>query len=420
MHTGQLSLQTKLQAAYNAGRGLTVREIGYKCGIPKSSVCRILKEMNQEEKPRQRIDLYTQFRYHFVAMHIMKNSFITNRAIANESQHFDFKMSESTVGRISTAIGFKSKLQQPKEKLTEKQKQYRIRFAKEIPLTTAYLLPWCFSDECIICQEPFRKKIRILPFIDNEDQFYEKQGYPIKVMVWACIAKNFKSDLVKIEGNLNASGYQKMLIENEVFEKLTTRFGSSKGFVFQQDGARPHTAKSTKMFLEGKVTTLPDDLPWPASSPGLSVIEICWAILKARIDTKDIQTADDLYRAAAESWNKIPIETINLLIDSFDARLKTCINLEGNSLNGKKKLISMYKVSIEDGDNYIKKLVEEKQSIKQFIAESALFFAMLQRTDQNENQCNRLNYIESSRICNLLPQKILKRGRMPRPLFITY
>ena len=79
MNSSKISLQTKLQTAYNAGKGYTFREIGYKCGISKSSACRILQEMNQEERKDQTIDLITQFRYHFVAMNILKDPCITNR-----------------------------------------------------------------------------------------------------------------------------------------------------------------------------------------------------------------------------------------------------------------------------------------------------------------------------------------------------
>ncbi|KAH0795389.1 Transposable element Tcb1 transposase [Histomonas meleagridis] len=194
-------------------------------------------------------------------------------------------MSESTVGRISAAIGFKAKYQQLKEKLTENKKEYRVRFAKEIPKTLPYLLPWCFSDECIIALEPYKRKVGVFTGIQCDEQYYEKEGYPIKIMVWGCISKDFKSNLIKIEGNLNAKSYQKMLAVNQIFEKSNDRFGP-KGFVFQQNGARPHTAKSTKLFLEGRVTMLPDNLHWPSSSPDLNVIEICWSIIKSKIFTQ--------------------------------------------------------------------------------------------------------------------------------------
>ena len=123
MIPNKISEQTKLQVAYNAGKGYPIRENGYKCGISKSSVSRILQFMNKVEIPNQRIDPFTQFRFHFVAFNILKNPHVTNQIIAHLSSKYEFKMSESTVGRNSVAIGFKSKFQQKNEKLSDKQKE---------------------------------------------------------------------------------------------------------------------------------------------------------------------------------------------------------------------------------------------------------------------------------------------------------
>ena len=305
-----------------------------------------------------KVDCINPLRFHFVAWHLLKNPMTTNQAISECSKEFEFRMSKSTVGRISKKLGFQSHYQQPKEKLTQKQKNYRVEFATKIRYSFYYQLPWCFSDESMICCEPYRKKVRFIRNIECDNQFMEKQGYPIKLMVWACIGRDFKSNLLRIEGWLNANSYQKLLTENQVIEKLNERYGP-KGYVFQEDGASPHRAKSTRLFLEGKVTSLPDDLHWPSSSPDLSVIEICWAILKSKIDMSSVKTADDLYHAAVIAWNTIPQETINLLIDSFDARLLSCISLGGNNLNGKKnssRCINLpSKMEIIISKNYIKR-----------------------------------------------------------------
>ena len=226
-----IDLSKKLQVAFNAGCGLSTRENAERSNISKSSVSRILQIMRDGEKPNYKIDFLSQFRYHFVMMNLLENPRITNRIISNMSHSFEFKMSESTVSRISNSVGFRSMLQQPREKLTKKQIDYRIKFAQEIPKSFYFLLPWCFSDESTIALEPNRKKVRVLPQIDYDEKFFEKPGYPVKIMVWACIGKNFKSKLIKINGHLKADGYQKMLSENKIFETLTDRFGP-KGFVF--------------------------------------------------------------------------------------------------------------------------------------------------------------------------------------------
>ena len=92
------------------------------------------------------------------------------------------------------------------------------------------------------------------------------------------IGHNFKSPLVRITGTMKANDYENLLTDNQIFEKLNGRY-EKMGYAFQQDGARTHTANTTKQFLSERVMTLPDKCHWPASSPALNVIENIWAIL---------------------------------------------------------------------------------------------------------------------------------------------
>ena len=408
-------MSDKLKVAFEAGRGRTYREIEENTGISKSSVGRIISLMKNDHIETGKIDMISPLRYHFVAMHLLDNPFNTYGDISRLSNEFEFKMSISTVSRIARAMGFKARYQQPKEKLTEAQKRYRIEFATNIKKTFYFMLPWCFSDESMLCLEPYRKKIRIIPSVQCEEQFFEKQGYPIKVMVWGCIAKNFKSELLKIEGKLDANSYQKLLADNKIIEKLDKRFGKF-GYIFQEDGASPHRAKSTRAFLKNQVVSLPAELHWPSSSPDLNVIEICWAMVKSHIDATSISSAQDLYHAAVQAWNAIPQESINSLIDSFDTRLTTCIKIGGNSLNGKKKLMKLYKISIQAGDNYLQQIQQNTTKLRDFIRRSRIFFNQLKNLDLTENQINRLNCNESRKICNLLPDKIKKKTGLPKPI----
>ncbi|GFW17378.1 transposable element Tcb2 transposase [Trichonephila clavipes] len=77
------------------------------------------------------------------------------------------------------------------------------------------------------------------------------------VMVWGAIAYNTRSSLVLIRGTMTACNHMCCYSCN----------GSQETF-FQQDNARPHTARVSQDCLR-TVTTL----PWPARSPDLSPID---------------------------------------------------------------------------------------------------------------------------------------------------
>ena len=80
----------------------------------------------------EKIDLISYMRYHFIAMHLLDNSFKTYRDVARLSEEFEFRMSDSAVSRMARDMRFKARLQQPKEKLSVEQKRYRVKFSREI------------------------------------------------------------------------------------------------------------------------------------------------------------------------------------------------------------------------------------------------------------------------------------------------
>lgn len=231
-------------------------------------------------------------------------------------------------------------------------------------------------------------------------------------MVWGAIAFNFKSPLIWVKKKLNSEKYINILNDNLIFEQLDQRFGKFS-YVFQQDGASSHRAKNTMNFLNSKVKHLTGDPKWPANSPDLNVIEMLWAIIKSRLNVEGISTQEELFLRIKQIWDEIPLSTINLLIQSFDSRLKTCIAINGESLNGKKKIRKMFQDSYEIGNNYVKLRNEEKIQKACFINESQRFFCHLV---DDQHHCTRSNCNDSIEICKILPQRFLDKVQMPKPI----
>ncbi|KAI2657509.1 Transposable element Tcb2 transposase [Labeo rohita] len=74
-------------------------------------------------------------------------------------------------------------------------------------------------------------------------------------------------------------------------------------FIFQQDLAPAHTAKSTKSWLNDHGVGV---LDWPANSPDLNPIKTLWGIFKRKMRNKRPKNADELKATVRETWASIP------------------------------------------------------------------------------------------------------------------
>ena len=134
-------------------------------------------------------------------------------------------------------------------------------------------------------------------------------------MVWGGISADTKTPLVVIRGNLNAERYLNEVLAIQVVPLFQQKAVST----FQQDNARPHTARICRDYLEDNNITV---LPWPARSPDLSPIEHLWDILGRRVKARQPESTETLSNALVEEWNAIPQETIKNLIYSMRSRVR--------------------------------------------------------------------------------------------------
>ena len=98
--------------------------------------------------------------------------------------------------------------------------------------------------------------------------------------------------------------------------------------MFQQDGARCHTAALTMQWLNSRnVNCLPS---WPSNSPDLSPIEQVWGIMKRFIlqwfGTKPPISVRQLDNAVAEAYNNIGWTTVGILMLSVKHRMRACVD----------------------------------------------------------------------------------------------
>ena len=144
-------------------------------------------------------------------------------------------------------------------------------------------------------------------------------------MAWGGITDEDRTEMVILNGNLNAIGYI-----NDILQPVVVPFVERHpNTIFMDDNARPHRARVVRQFLEEHNIERMD--PWPACSPDMNPIQAIWDQLgkavKGRIRPGD--TLQDLCRYLTEEWRNLPQERVHRVIASMRRRSAALINSYG-------------------------------------------------------------------------------------------
>ncbi len=120
-----------------------------------------------------------------------------------------------------------------------------------------------------------------------------------------------------LKTNVTAPVYQDIL-EHFMLPSADQLFKDAD-FIFQQDLALAHTAKSTNSWLNDHRVGV---LDWTANSSGLNPIENIWGIVKRKMRNKRPKNADELKATVKESWASIPPQQCHKLTPPCHAELR--------------------------------------------------------------------------------------------------
>ncbi len=147
--------------------------------------------------------------------------------------------------------------------------------------------------------------------------------FPQSVMIWGAMTSVGVGPLCFLKTNVTAPVYQEIL-EHFMLPSADQLFKDAD-FIFQQDLAPAHTAKSTKSWLNDHGVGV---LDWPANSPDLN-IENLWGIVKRKMRNKRPKNADELKATVKETWASIPLQQCHKLITSMPHRIEAVIKGKG-------------------------------------------------------------------------------------------
>ncbi|KAF7656920.1 hypothetical protein LDENG_00034500 [Lucifuga dentata] len=97
-------------------------------------------------------------------------------------------------------------------------------------------------------------------------------------------------------------------------------------FLFQQDLASAHSAKTTRNWFADHGITV---LDWPANSPDLNPIENLWDIVKRKMRDARPHNTDELKAAIKATWASITPQQCHRLIASMPLRIDAAIHAKG-------------------------------------------------------------------------------------------
>ena len=168
--------------------------------------------------------------------------------------------------------------------------------------------------------------------ITDERLYTTKATFPKKIMVSVGISKLGKTSLFFVDpgAKVNAEYYRNNLLAKMIPEMEDITGGD---FIFQQDGARAHTAKDTIKYIKEK---MPDHVPpkmWPPNSPDLNPLDYgIWESFMQKVYKKNINSIGTLKVALLETWEEFPQEEINKIIDQFRERCKKVKEVNGKHI----------------------------------------------------------------------------------------
>ena len=253
-------------------------------------------------------------------------------------------ISESSVRRIAKHdLKLKCLKRIKGQKLTNVDHEKRVSCSKKLLriISKVKLQRTFFSDEKIYNvngpinsqNDRFYSQAALKEQVKDGTLYSETELFPKSLMVSGAVSKLGKTSLIIVRPGVkvNAAYYCDEILAKLIPEMNELADGGH--YVFQQDGARSHTAKATIEYLECNVPEVVPPHCWPPRSPDLNPLDYgFWSSIEQNVFKEKIKDLDHLKERLFHFWSILQQDEIDRTIDLFRPRLHAVIKAEGKHI----------------------------------------------------------------------------------------
>jgi hypothetical protein len=249
---------------------------------------------------------------------------------------FDKSFGEAVIKRCLYRHGFRRRIARRKPPISEKNRQDRLAWAYEhLNWTVEQWRQILWTDETWVTGGPHRKQFvtrRQGEECDSTcitEKYRKKGGW----MFWACFSgasgKGPNIFWEKEWGSINEDTYQERTVPI-IDGWIRLNQLNNIELLLMQDGAPGHASRATQTELRNRGIKV---IFWPAFSPDLNPIEMCWDWMKDYIEDKwgleEMPSYDRLRGYVKEAWEALPDSFWQELMASMPARCQAVIEANG-------------------------------------------------------------------------------------------